>query len=926
MKLLFDRLIVTMTGVLLVVATLSAAADQPKPAKPAKSGVGPLKVYILAGQSNMQGHARVSTFDSMADDPKTAPLLKEMRNNDGNPKVCEQVWITSVGCLGDAYTDLTEKAGRLTAGYGAPDDKIGPEFTFGLTIEKRLNEPVLIIKTAWGGRSLHTDFRPPRSGKENVSEFILDQWKKRGLNPDQETEKLRKNGGVYYRHMIDHIQKVLKDIRRVMPDYDPQQGYELAGFVWFQGFNDYVDGWTYPDQGKPGGYDLYAKLLEDFIRDVRKDLAAPKMPFVIGVMGIDGDNGNQKAPMMHFRQAQRKPLTLDEFKGNVVAVETSPFWDDEMDALAQRKERLYGKLERVFRNTPNITEAAKDDDRKKAMSEEFKPDELTKLKGVSNGGYHYLGAAKILAPIGKAFAEALIVPAIKPPQRAEMAGYLLVPHGKVDARYSAGFSMYVAAWPLQKNYPGSDFQSGLFGTWMFARHDGPRPKGMYSDIEGGLGWWRDTRFATETPKFIMGGVALEFSEWANGPGAGKGRDWKRPAGKYGIAQLSPWVLWPPDGLNLKQGTAGELFGYGYLPLPLIAEKKTTMGKDVPTGDQCWTLFLNTGNFKGPVTFFVPSFWSKPTVEKPELAGMFLDARPSEPNKAVQMETQHVPAYIATDAKGQVYARIAPTQFPAKVNGDSPLIHRITAYSKAALWDSVQTWFDGGKEASGFIDPKASAVHLFKDGGGATWVISALATPRERKVPLAWSSFAIPTALDETTYGYRWAKQSVSTKGPLVTLPEYYRMEKGPKDHQQWVVVSATDVPPQTGLAKLEFPKRPAADRTPYETPREKQSSWKSPGPAAGPFEAKLGDGSVATYYWYRFADQPALMNADLTDDEREILQKRVELLHKKWTKDAEYLPPNTIGKLADLDPAVVVTPPRGMEIGYVPIVTEQAAR
>ena len=74
-----------------------------------------------------------------------------------------------------------------------------------------------------------------------------------------------------------------------------------------------------------------------------------------------------------------------------------------------------------------------------------------------------------------------------PPQKAEMAGYLLVPHGKVDAKYDAGFSMYVAAWPLLKHYPGQEFQSGLFGTWMFARHDGPRPKGMYSDIEGGLG-------------------------------------------------------------------------------------------------------------------------------------------------------------------------------------------------------------------------------------------------------------------------------------------------------------------------------------------------------------------------------------------------------------------------------------------------------
>ena len=48
---------------------------------------------------------------------------------------------------------------------------------------------------------------------------------------------------------------------------------------------------------------------------------------------------------------------------------------------------------------------------------------------------------------------------------------------------------------------------------------------------------------------------------------------------------------------------------------------------------------------------------------------------------------------------------------------------------------------------------------------------------------------------------------------------------------------------------------------------------------------------MVTYYWYRFADQPALLNADLTDAERESLQKRVEMLHKNWTKDREYLPP-----------------------------------
>ena len=156
----------------------------------------------------------------------------------------------------------------------------------------------------------------------------------------------------------------------------------------------------------------------------------------------------------------------------------------------------------------------------------------------------------------------------EPIQKGEMAGYLLVPNEKVPETYNAGFSMYVAAWPLLDQYPGQRFQTGLFGNWMFARNEPAPSIKLYSDVEGGLGWWRDTEFATETPKLIMGGVVPNFREWANGPGAGQGRDWDKPKGKYGIAQLSPWLLWPPDGLNLKQGTCGELFGYGYLPLPL----------------------------------------------------------------------------------------------------------------------------------------------------------------------------------------------------------------------------------------------------------------------------------------------------------------------------------------------------------------------
>jgi hypothetical protein len=512
-----------------------------------------------------------------------------------------------------------------------------------------------------------------------------------------------------------------------------------------------------------------------------------------------------------------------------------------------------------------------------------------------------------------------------------VGGYTSVSIERVDQTYDAGYSMYSAAWPLMREYPGHSFQSGLFGTWMFAQNDKPVPEGikLYSDIEGGLGWWRDTEYPTETPKFIMGGVELNFRGWANGPGAGQGRDWSNPKGKYGIAQLSPWVLWPPDGLNLKQGTCGELFGSGYLPLPLIEAKSTTAGKNVPTGNQCWTLFLNTGNFKGPVAFFTPYFWSRASVEDPRLSGMFLDSRPSEANKPFSMETQDIRCAQATDSKGQTYARMAPTQYPVGPQGDSLLLHRLTVYNKKALWDAVKAWFEGGDPVDGVIDPKGACVQKFDGRGGTGWRIYMRHIPGGQEAPMAMDSFMSAKASDPMTFGFQWDSDLVTKKetknGALVTLPQYYRLVKDDKDSKgKWVAVSAEDVPAETGLDRLSFSRPKERPPQAYVTPEDAESCWKKPGPVAGPFKVKIGDGSTVTYYWYRFADQPALLNADLTDKERETLQNRVEKIHRHWTRDRDYLAPPTVGKLAEIDPALIVTPPKGMEVGYVPIATRQA--
>jgi hypothetical protein len=159
---------------------------------------------------------------------------------------------------------------------------------------------------------------------------------------------------------------------------------------------------------------------------------------------------------------------------------------------------------------------------------------------------------------------------------------------------------------------------------------------------------------------------------------------------------------------------------------------------------------------------------------------------------------------------------------------------------------------------------------------------------------------------------------------VVILPEYYKLiKKDENDIGMWVAVAPEEVPEETGLHGVNFKNTEPRNTMPYVTPEDDESCWKTPGPAAGPFKVTLGDGSTVTYSWYRFADQPALLNADLSKEEREELQRRVEMIHRNWTKDREYLPPPLTGKLAEIDPALLVIPPKGLEIGYVPIVTSQ---
>ena len=260
-------------------------------------GVKPVKVFILAGQSNMQGQGIVSslaemkeekpgTLATMLKDPVKGAMLKGWVNAKGEwAEGRDDVWVYDVNEFGSRH-------GRLEFGYGwnlGSRMWFGPEMQFGHLVGDQYENQVLIIKTAWGGRDLYKDFRPPSSGGET---------------------------GPFYKEMIGTVNKVLGDLKGQFPGY-AGQGYEIVGFVWWHGWNDFCN----PKTAVPE----YEKNLTNLINDVRRDLKSPKLPVVVGEFtGPWGADCSEPAALA-IRKAQKDVALKPEFAGNVVFVETHDF-------------------------------------------------------------------------------------------------------------------------------------------------------------------------------------------------------------------------------------------------------------------------------------------------------------------------------------------------------------------------------------------------------------------------------------------------------------------------------------------------------------------------------------------------------------------------------------------------------------------------
>jgi alpha-galactosidase len=278
-------------------------------------------VFILAGQSNMEGKAQNVLWEHQAIAEESAKFFAPFRDSKN------QAWVTR----DDVFIKFFNRHGSLTLGYGSPK-RTGLEYAFGLRVGDAFTEPVLLVKVAWGGRSIRKDFRSPSAGlpSDDVLAVELAQAQKNVANRNKKNNRqdpmpsldgIVAGYGADYRAMILELQSVMRDYETLFPQLQGRT-IDLRGFVWFQGWNDQYGGAEFE----------YESNMKHFIRDVRKDLGAPDLPFVIGVMGQNGSKP-AKGAMAVIQRAQLAMEQVKEFRGNVRAVRTDELQDEAAAAL-----------------------------------------------------------------------------------------------------------------------------------------------------------------------------------------------------------------------------------------------------------------------------------------------------------------------------------------------------------------------------------------------------------------------------------------------------------------------------------------------------------------------------------------------------------------------------------------------------------------
>ncbi len=484
--------------------------------------------------------------------------------------------------------------------------------------------------------------------------------------------------------------------------------------------------------------------------------------------------------------------------------------------------------------------------------------------------------------------------------------------GPIPDGYRSGFGWYSTLWPLTETQV-DNFQLGLSSTWIvpnnpdvsastaqqlcktgtdtWVRNAASNPNNgtyglfLFQTLEGSLGWWGNEKFRTVFPKYMANATQNCYSSELATPGWGFFRDQPTPRSGTGLIQISNQIIMPPDGMTFKEDLTAPQLGITWhsLTLPRFDH---AFGSNA--GSNSWTLFMNTSNFKGPLVFVAPQFWADGAIGNPTQKGLSLDTKSGQVG-GLASEWNSIPYYKYLDSDGKVYTKIPQLQYPVDSNGDFAISRDFSAYANNAVnLDSQNA-------------PSGTATYKVKLDG-----TSPLAY-QEGKTLQSVSDLVAAKTLDAgTAYGF-----SAPGKTGLVKLPQYFLETGGAK-----IEIPAAQAP--ASLVKASFGNPKVKSSFVYQYP----SWWDASPKASEDLTTKLNDGSTAIYRWYKFVDQPALQRFELNDSEKMALQASIVKMQKDWAHSPQMAEPSK-GSLAAFDSGLMVTPPKGLEFGYVPIVVKQ---
>ncbi len=279
-----------------------------------------VKVFILMGQSNMleMGNVVGDKDGTLEYAVKKEGLYPFLIDDAGKWTTRQDVrFVAVMGSGGPGKTQFRKNEWLTVSG-----NKIGVEQGIGHHMGNALEEPVLILKSAIGNRSLGWDllppgspsyeFKDPKDGKTYVYAGYgesPERWEK-GTEPKKITWK----AGLQYDGDIARAKEVLENLDKYYPG---AKKYEIAGFFWWQGDKDRYNA---------GHAEMYERNLANLVASLRKEFNAPNAKFVCATLGqTDKDNpmGNEKF-ILEGQFAISNPKKYPKLEGSVATVYTHP--------------------------------------------------------------------------------------------------------------------------------------------------------------------------------------------------------------------------------------------------------------------------------------------------------------------------------------------------------------------------------------------------------------------------------------------------------------------------------------------------------------------------------------------------------------------------------------------------------------------------